>query len=445
MKKQKSIIKKIVIIMFVILATAFTICNIFSCRVWEAQVALAKGVPMSEIRKGVAPIALKMTYVSLGIGLLVLFLLAAILHRLLIRPLMLGAREIERVAAYDLTDGSATAQVEAFTSRDDEIGLIAKSILTMKHNLHDIAQTISVMSEQLSSNSFSLQEETSQVQNISQEISKAVEYVSIGAEKQADDMNTGVFEVKNLDTCIVNNINDTLQLQQDADHMDTLKNEGLEALRILIEKTNESSINLTNVKEACEQMSIETQRIYDASQKIDEISSQTNLLSLNASIEAARAGEAGKGFAVVADEIGKLAEETNRLTHEIDEIIEELIDKNKSTIEEMDAMEASFAQQVASVQTTEEKFYMIETKLSEIKQSVSVISNSSATMKTSKDTFIDLLNQLSTTAQENAASNEEVLSSVESQVSSMERLAKMSSELLNVADSLKEQAHNFKY
>ena len=57
---------------------------------------------------------------------------------------------------------------------------------------------------------------------------------------------------------------------------------------------------------------------------INDISEQTNLLSLNASIEAARAGDAGKGFAVVASEIRKLADESKEATKKVESIVEEI-------------------------------------------------------------------------------------------------------------------------
>ncbi len=66
------------------------------------------------------------------------------------------------------------------------------------------------------------------------------------------------------------------------------------------------------------------QEIITISHLIEEISSQTSLLSLNASIEAARAGEAGKGFAVVAQQIGRLADQTADALHKTGEIIEKV-------------------------------------------------------------------------------------------------------------------------
>lgn len=65
-----------------------------------------------------------------------------------------------------------------------------------------------------------------------------------------------------------------------------------------------------------------SQQVVGIIQTIEEIASQTNLLSLNASIEAARAGEAGRGFAVVADEIGKLALESSKAANNTRELIE---------------------------------------------------------------------------------------------------------------------------
>ena len=86
----------------------------------------------------------------------------------------------------------------------------------------------------------------------------------------------------------------------------------------VIEENQEKMKQMMNAMDKIHETS---QQVVGIIQTIEDIASQTNLLSLNASIEAARAGEAGKGFAVVADEIGKLALESSEAANTTKELI----------------------------------------------------------------------------------------------------------------------------
>ncbi|MCI8299419.1 MAG: HAMP domain-containing protein [Lachnospiraceae bacterium] len=88
---------------------------------------------------------------------------------------------------------------------------------------------------------------------------------------------------------------------------------------MMIEENQE---NMKLMMDAMNNIHQTSQQVVGIIQTIEEIASQTNLLSLNASIEAARAGEAGRGFAVVADEIGKLALESSQAANTTKELIE---------------------------------------------------------------------------------------------------------------------------
>ena len=116
--------------------------------------------------------------------------------------------------------------------------------------------------------------------------------------------------------------------------------------------------------------------VYKVTEGINEISEETNLLSLNASIESARAGEVGKGFAVVADSIRRLAEETGKLTGNIHEIVNDLEENAVSTqsmVEEVvkyiDEENKTIDETIEHFETMKQDIVSLNKDMSEILQS----------------------------------------------------------------------------
>ena len=112
----------------------------------------------------------------------------------------------------------------------------------------------------------------------------------------------------------------------------------------VVNELNESVNNAAEKIKLLEQKATEIQSITDV---IDSISSQTNLLALNAAIEAARAGEQGRGFAVVADEVRALAAKTADATNKIGEMLNQISNETNETT----AVMRTIVQQTDSVVT----------------------------------------------------------------------------------------------
>ncbi|MDE6219065.1 MAG: hypothetical protein K2G51_01270 [Lachnospiraceae bacterium] len=440
--KKVSVIVTINIFMFLILAIAFSINNVISCIMMEKEVVRVAGITMAEARSQIIGTVRTTTIVSLTVGIIALILLALLMEILLVMPLKKTVTEIRRIAHYDLTEGGM-AKVRAMTTRKDEIGSISRNTVLMFDNLRTIVRQIEQSSTALSSNAGTLADQTMQLRRSSDEISTTMNDLSNAAMSQAGDTTTSANEVAKLDALIVNNLSDTENLRSNADEMDRVKNNGLAAIKDLIEKTARSRESVAIVREAMQQNNEQAQKIEATSQKINDIADQTNLLSLNAAIEAARAGEAGRGFAVVAEEIRGLAEETNSLTNEIGVIIQELLEKTADATQNMEHMEKIFEEQERSVGDTKENFIQIEQCLESVQASVGTLYESSSNMTGSKEIIVEMIEGISATSQENAAGSEEVLAAVETQDSVIADITGMTQNLSAVAEELMEQAHKF--
>lgn len=112
--------------------------------------------------------------------------------------------------------------------------------------------------------------------------------------------------------------------------------EGAETIHQITDATNMVEETNRLLREKCERLNDDINKIVKYMKDINDISGQTNLLALNASIEAARSGEAGKGFAVVAEEVRKLSENTKQISSKIQETIQTLTSKMAEVIGESD-------------------------------------------------------------------------------------------------------------
>lgn len=178
--------------------------------------------------------------------------------------------------------------------------------------------------------------------------------------------------------------------------------------RKLVEKLDDKASNISAMNEQVMNTinefvknAIEVRGITD---KINGISSQTNLLSLNASIESARAGEAGRGFAVVADEIRNLADETKMLTAEINGIVETLENNASGTKETVSKVVESIEDEKVLIDDSMGTYVKMEDMFKQLYESVTDTQKQLKQIVDSNNAIVDSINQLSAASEEVAAS-----------------------------------------
>lgn len=157
-----------------------------------------------------------------------------------------------------------------------------------------------------------------------------------------------------------------------------------------IERSNE---DMAQMVEAMTEISNTSNEISKIIQTIEDIASQTNLLSLNASIEAARAGEAGKGFAVVADEVGNLASESAEAS------------KNSTTL--IKTSLAAVEKGMHIVEKTAESLLKVVDNAKNVVKTVDQISTDSKAQSDSIDLLSYNVNRISQVVEENSAAVEQ--------------------------------------
>lgn len=166
--------------------------------------------------------------------------------------------------------------------------------------------------------------------NTLSDISVSAEQVNTASEQMAEEaqsLASGAAEQADTIEQLLSTIEETAKKANISAEQSKLASTGADEVMKYAENSNQCMEQMVAAMDKLNQTSTEISSIINA---IEDIASQTNLLSLNASIEAARAGEAGRGFAVVADEIGKLALQCSQAANNTKLLIESSIQQAKS-------------------------------------------------------------------------------------------------------------------
>ncbi|MBQ4522304.1 MAG: HAMP domain-containing protein [Lachnospiraceae bacterium] len=407
--------------------------------------ALNIGVPvddqtMGEILKG-SIVTLAVTCMLFAVILIVLLIF--IIRKLVLRPVTDLSKAIDKISNYDLTTQD-DAVLEKYQKRNDEIGGISKGFLMMQESLIHMIENIEHVSGELTDHSEDLSKVCGEVKDSGEQLAQTVDEVANGAMLQAQQTTEGNSKMVDLSLLVEKVEENMLSLSKTTKAVGVIKQQGVDVLDELVEKTEENSQNSKQVFKVMNETSEQAEKIKEASVQIQNIASQTNLLALNASIESARAGEAGRGFAVVATEIGNLSQQTNALTNEIDGVINQLVAKVEEALNTMKKMEETSKEQAESVNDTKDKFEEIMRNVQDMEEKCTILGESTEEMKENEKMVVEVIGDLSALSQENAACMEEAAASVATQEQAIEKVSVSSEDVAELARNLQEVISKFK-
>ncbi|MBQ9486195.1 MAG: cache domain-containing protein [Selenomonadaceae bacterium] len=344
---------------------------------------------------------------------------------------------------FRITKGNEEEQ-RKYTSRTDELGVMARAVVTLRQNINDMMKQVVTSAEQVAAASQQLTASADQSSIAINQVANSIVTVAGACTEQFGEVESASQQAeafkKHMDS-----VSQTLKVST-GKIKDTTKaaEAGGQSVKNAVDQMKKIETSVSEVADVIAKLGEESDKIGKIVDAIAAIADQTNLLALNAAIEAARAGEHGRGFAVVADEVRKLAEQSQSSAHEISDLIGSIQNKAQDAVQSMQGGVANVQNGADAVDGAGQTFGEIIGMVTDVANGSAQMERIVAELVESTNLITKSVENISTKSREVAKESETVSAASEEQTATMHEIADASRSLAEMAQSLQNVIGKFK-
>lgn len=374
-------------------------------------------------------------------------LLACVVAAVLSAVIIMGiSKNIKKsVEALDkVSQGDLSISSKQMKTAKNEFGKLHMALDNTITKMRELIGTVSDMKDTVLVSGSSVMDSCIELNDMTGNVSAQIEEIDNIIATQNEDITNCNDQMEELSVQI-KKVSDSISLtMNELTNSQKTIDEGMTTVEEMVHQSEHTAEATKDVEDHVLKLTDKLGQISQFVENIQDIASETNLLSLNASIEAARAGEQGRGFSVVAEEIRKLADNSAQTAVEIKKIIDEIAVYSQNAIEKVGEAGAISANQMGSAKKTIVAFDQMNSLVEELVDNMSKISKQMDEMNAERDETLRTIRDIGESSKSTVQATNEVNNFLEKQMESAESLKSETVKMQRNMEYLEEAIQTFK-